>query len=304
MRVVFVVGPTASGKSAFALEAAAAVGGVIVNCDSVQVYEELDIGAAKPAPAELARVPHELFGFVRAPEVLTAGKFARAYEEKLQALSKSCPVAFTVGGTGFYFQAIEKGMPAFPASDAKVKTLIQAELERDGNQKTWERLNELDPAAAKKIAVNDGYRLVRALEIIRMTGRKVSELTLEHQESHPKFPYPLTKVGLMPTKESERARVAKRTEDMLKRGLVEETEALLAKGLADWQPLASVGYKETADYLRGIIKTREELKEKIVFATLYLAKRQRTWFQKDKEIAWFDPDAEGALEQFLRATAI
>lgn len=302
MRVVFVVGPTASGKSFFALEAARRYGGDIVNCDSVQVYRGLEIGAARPTAAEMAAAPHHLFGFVAAPEVLTAGKFARAYDEKLQVLSKSSPVAFTVGGTGFYFQALEKGMPAFPASDPKVKAVLQAELARDGNRVTWERLAALDPVAAAKIAVNDGYRLVRALEIIRGTGRTVTALTEEHRSRHPGFPYPLTKVGFWPTKESERARVAERARAMLERGLIAETEALLAEGPADWAPLASVGYRETVEFLRGGIKTRDELLEKITFATLYLAKRQRTWFQKDKAITWFDPDAPETRARFLRAT--
>src|SRR5690606_25195631 len=162
-------------------------------------------------------------------------------------------------------------------------------------QKTWERLQALDPQAAAKIDPNDAYRLVRALEICEATGSTVTALNEEHERTRAKFPWPLKKVGCRPSRENERRRVEKRADAMIAGGLIEETRALLDRGLADWPPLQSVGYKETAEYLRGNIASLEDLREKIVNSTMYLAKRQRTWFQRDPEITWIDPDDNGAL---------
>lgn len=294
MKVLFVVGPTASGKSAFALELAARAKAAIVNCDSVQVYRGVEIGAAQPSVEDFAKAPHHLYGFVTAPEKLTAGQFARVYHETLQGISQKHPVALTVGGTGFYFQAIEKGLYEIPAADPTVQRRLESELAEHGGAVLWERLRGLDEKTAERVSANDAYRLVRALEVIEVTGRKFSDIREEHANKPSDFPWPLKKIGFLPSKENLRARVEKRTREMLRQGLVEETRALLDQGLGEWAPLSSVGYRETVQFLRGEIVSVEALYEAIVTSTLQLAKKQRTWFQRDRDIQWFDPDAQGS----------
>ncbi len=284
-KAIFVVGTTASGKSEWALDVAEEAKGCIFNCDSIQMYQQLEIGSAQPTEQDKARVPHHLFAYVPPPEEITAGKYRR---DHMDLLEKTKQNVFVVGGTGFYFQALEKGMYSAPAASAEVQQQIEETLAlENGEEILWQELHEKDPESAKRIHKNDHYRLVRAIELIRREGKTLSEIRTHLQNQPVAYPRPYKKVGIRWEKADLEKRIQQRTKKMLEAGLIEETKNLLDKGLEDWSPLYSVGYIETVQFLHEN-KTKDWLFEEIVRSTLRLAKKQRTWFQRDSEIRWFE----------------
>lgn len=306
MKVVFVVGPTASGKSQLALLLAEKFKGAIINCDSVQVFKSLDIGSAKPSKEEFVKVPHFLFDYIEEGKETTAGEYSRDFFATLEKIKNQFPVVFVVGGTGFYFQAIEKGMYPIGAADPAIIKQVEAELKAiDGAEKLHQELSQKDPLTASKISVNDHYRLARAVEMMRTHGRAVSEIKKEFEETRAPFPYPLLKIGIKVSKEDLLPRVQKRSEAMIRMGLIQEVRMLLEKGLQNWSPLQSVGYFETVEYLNGKISSEQGLKELIVQNTMKLAKKQRTWFQRDSGIFWVSPEEDNLafekVQEFLKS---
>jgi len=289
VKVIFVVGSTASGKSDYALARAEQKHGAIVNCDSIQLYQGLEIGSALPAPEDQKRVPHFLFSYVPKGEKMTAGKYRRDFYELMKKIENQFAEILVVGGTGFYFQAIEKGMFPVGAANPEVRLAIEEKLKTEaGAEDVYRQFQSLDPQAAQKISANDHYRLARAMELMTVQGKTLTQIKAEFQQKKSDFPWPLEKIGLRLAKEELLQRVRLRTEKMLARGLIEEVRGLMQEGLADWEPLNSVGYKETREFLKGSAEIPDEkaLTEKIILNTMKLAKKQRTWFQRDPEIHW------------------
>ena len=287
--VIFVVGTTASGKTDWSLKLAQEFNGVIFNCDSVQLYKRLDIGAAKPSAEEQALVPHYLLDYVAPPQEMTAGQYTRDFYAQMENLPGKNPV-FVVGGTGFYFMAIEKGMYPVVQVAKELQDAVLAEMQAEGGpEKLHRELAQIDPEYAAKIHLADHYRLGRAIELVRSEGRSVTQIQKDFSEAQTVFPYPLLKIGPTWDREVLKERIALRTQKMLDAGLIAEVQTLLDEGLEAWAPLSSVGYKETLDFLKGRIK-REELFEQIATNTRQLAKKQRTWFQRDKAIHWAPGD--------------
>lgn len=285
-KVIFIQGTTASGKSHWALELAQKYGGAIVNCDSIQVYKEIEIGTAKPSLEERALVPHYLFDFISPPHEYTAGEYTRDFFKTLSEMTEA--VVWVVGGTGFYFQAIEKGMYPIRKADPKTIAEIEGELVLPGGaEKLYKELQVIDPEFAKKISPNDHYRLARALEVFRTEGKNITQVQSEFSSLQKPFPFPLLKLGVKRSKEQLLESVAVRSQKMLALGLIDEVQAMLAKGYKDWSPLQSVGYKEVVQFLNGELQDHE-LESKIVQGTMRLAKKQRTWFQRDSQIEWFE----------------
>lgn len=286
MEVVFVVGPTATGKSELAKKIAFESEGEIVNCDSVQVYKELNIGSAKPSQEERKERPHHLYDFVPLTENFTAGDYARKAIEVLQeAETRKVPKMIFVGGSGFYIQALLTGMYEVekPSEDLKEKTLAQ--IEKMGWEWAFDQIKEKDAAYAEKIHVNDHYRIQRALEVILGQGQKMSELQARSKEKGESFPYEYQMIGLECEREELRKRLEVRTDKMLEEGFITEVKDLVEKGYAEASPMMSVGYKEVQDHLNGAI-SREELAPAIVQASMKLAKKQMTWFRRVKEVEW------------------
>lgn len=281
--ITFVVGPTAAGKSNWALSEALKSGGIIANADSVQIYKGLNIGAAKPSAIELSQIPHFLYDIVSPLESFTAGDFRRKALSLIEEKIKSQPIFF-VGGSGFYIQALEKGMFEVAPIPAQVK--IQIEQIKAQNR-LFEELKFRDLKSAIKIGSSDPYRLERALELVLSEGRSVDAIRAEFEQKNQLLSksYKIRKVGLFVDRESLRKRVLERTQNMLDAGLVTEVEGLLKAGFADTKALKSIGYKEVVAYLSGSLK-REELVPAIVTSTMQLAKRQMTWFKRDLEIEW------------------
>jgi tRNA dimethylallyltransferase len=314
VKVVFVVGTTGSGKSNLGLHLAKKFSGAVVNCDSVQLYQSVDIGSAKPTLKERQEAPHFLFDVVKEGDEITAGQYVKLCEETLKDLSQKFPVVFVVGGTGFYFQSLEKGMFNVGSANEEMRRIVEEELSTpEGARRLYEELKTKDPKAAEKIFPNDHYRLGRAIEMMRVHGKSVSEVRAEFEKDQRPFPYPLLKLGIKLSREKLQPRVKLRTQQMLKDGLVQEVKTLLQRNKPDWAPLMSVGYKETVESLaktsRDLTASElHELEAEIVQNTLRLAKKQRTWFGRDPQIQWLEPDewtkAEDLVARFMNAELI
>lgn len=293
-KCIFVVGPTASGKSAWALEQAKKYNGSIVNVDSVQFYKELVVGSAAPSDDEKKQVPHYLYSYVEAPNEMTAGQFIRDFYQLLEEKKDIKFPLFIVGGTGFYIQALEKGMFDVEPIPEEFRQKIEDELEVKGATELHAELLRQDPQS--KIHVNDHYRLVRAIEIIRFTGKTPSELKENQSANKNEFPFPYIKVGFDFEKEIFVERVQKRTQAMVNSGIVEEVSAKIQQGHQSWSALQSVGYKETLEFLLTG-QNKEWLTSAIQQSTMKLIKKQKTWFKRDSTILWSKQSEE--LAQFL-----
>lgn len=310
MKVIFVVGPTASGKSQLALSLVLSLAeksqAAIFNCDSIQSYQGLNIGSAKPSPQELEKVPHFLFDHVPLGQLFTAGQYQREFFFQLEAVKNQFQVVFVVGGTGFYFQAIEKGMYSIGAADPETILKVETEiLQAGGPEKLFQELQARDPETALKISLNDHYRLARAIEMMRTHQKPVSEIKKEFNENAASFPHPLLKLGLQLSKEELFPRVEARADLMLKTGLLEEVRRLREMGLGSWAPMQSVGYRECQQFLDGEIRDLSALREKVIQATMKLAKKQRTWFRRDPQIHWLKPEdlkaGQALIKTFLNS---
>ena len=293
-KCIFVVGPTASGKSAWALEQAKKYNGSIVNVDSVQFYKDLVVGSAAPSDDEKKQVPHYLYSYVEAPNEMTAGQFIRDFYQLLEEKKDIKFPLFIVGGTGFYIQALEKGMFDVEPIPEEFRQKIEDELEVKGATELHAELLRQDPQS--KIHVNDHYRLVRAIEIIRFTGKTPSELKENQSANKNEFPFPYIKVGFDFEKEIFVERVQKRTQAMVNSGIVEEVSAKIQQGHQSWSALQSVGYKETLEFLLTG-QNKEWLTSAIQQSTMKLIKKQKTWFKRDSTILWSKQSEE--LAQFL-----
>lgn len=288
--LLFVVGPTASGKSDLAVALAERTGCEILNCDSIQFFKGVDIGAAKPPPEDLARAPHHLISHLELGAEYTAGDFRR---DALKLIEGSEKNFVAVGGSGFYIQALEKGMYEVPPVAPEIRARLEAEMAEHGSHQMHLELLARDPESGARIDKNDRYRILRALELLRAepNGRTLSQMRSEFEAAKPPPPFRLAsrKIGLSFSREKLRERIILRTRRMIEAGLIDEVEGLRAKSLSQWAPLQSVGYKETQSFLDGKL-SRAELEPLIVTSTMQLAKRQMTWFKRDPSIQWFDAE--------------
>ncbi|MGE0762054.1 MAG: tRNA (adenosine(37)-N6)-dimethylallyltransferase MiaA [Bdellovibrionales bacterium] len=295
--VVFVLGPTAVGKSDFALAAAKRFSGVLLNCDSVQSYSRVQVGAAKPDLKTLNEVGHYLWDWVHPPHILTAAEFRRRAILELEHLTQKSPV-FAVGGSGFYVRALMKGL--YPVRRVpKERTLVWRErLKAEGSVRLHEELQVLDPVYAQRLSPNDGYRIIRALELIENEGKSLTTIQAEFEQKAEEWPYRSLKIGLELPREELRQRIAVRAEQMLQMGLRQEVEDLLRQDLKEWAPLKSIGYKEVVEGLAQNWSDKQ-IQEAIALNTSQLAKKQMTWFKSDKEIEWFEarPQWQKPLER-------
>lgn len=290
--LLFLVGPTATGKTALAIEFAKQFGAEIISSDSVQVYRELVIGSARPSVSELREVPHHFIGHVSVADDYTAGTYER---EALELITANPDRSFVVcGGSGFYVQALLKGMYPIEKANPEIQQRIESRIDSEGIGAVYQQLVEKDPEAAKTIAEQDRYRIVRALEIMESQGgEKLSEIKRRFEDaSRRRFPgRNIATLGLKVDRPSLEARVIARTSQMLKLGLVDEVKQLIDQGFEGRPALQSVGYRETLEHLKARV-AMSELKAAIVKGTMRLAKKQRTWFARDPGTFWFDADRD------------
>ncbi len=285
-KVIFVQGPTGAGKSRWALEHAKRIpNSCIVNCDSVQIYKHVDIGSNKPSAEEMQAVPHYLYSHVEFPDSITAGQYERLFFSTLEKLNEK--TVFVVGGTGFYFQAIEKGMYPVTSVQNEIKLETQQKIVEKGFGYLFDWVQREDPKYAMKLSRNDHYRIERAYQLMRSEGKSITCIQDEFEKTKRPFPYLLLKIGITEEKENLRPIVSARTDNMIAKGLIQEVEKLVAGGMVQWDPLNSVGYKEVVRYLSQPTN-QAELASEIKMNTMKLVKKQKTWFQKDKEVVWLN----------------
>ncbi|MGH7779714.1 MAG: tRNA (adenosine(37)-N6)-dimethylallyltransferase MiaA [Candidatus Binataceae bacterium] len=298
IRVGFIVGPTGAGKTALALEVAGRLGAEIVNADSRQFYRGMDLGTAKPTPAERRRVAHHLID-VRAPDApLDVASFVMLAREAIAEIAARDRRVLVVGGSGLYLRALRGGIFRGPAASPEIRARLSREAEEGGIETLHGRLREADPAAAARIGHHDLYRIMRAIEVFELTGEPISAHQARHAFSA--RAYESLTVGLSLERAHLYQAIDRRFDAMIAAGLVAEVRALLAAGYAPGRPpLATIGYKQIALHLAGELT----LEGAIALAkrdTRHLAKRQLTWFRADSELRWLDParPAEHAQELF------
>ncbi len=287
------VGPTAVGKTSLAVEICQRFGAEVVNADSVQVYHGLDIGSAKPTPAERAAAPHHLVDVAQPDEDFDAARFAALAEQAIQDIRSRGKRVLVAGGTGLYVRALLYGLAPLPPVDKELRARLQAEWEALGPRAMHQRLAGLDPEAAGRLHPNDRQRVLRALEVCLQTGEPLSKRQAEHGFSTPRHDYFL--VGLNRPRPELEARIQARCRQMWDQGLVEEVRALLERGVpAGAKALGSLGYAQALRFIQGEISQEEALAE-MVSRTRAYAKRQLTWFRGMEGINWHSPEDRQAV---------
>jgi tRNA dimethylallyltransferase len=281
---VAIAGPTGSGKSELALRVAREFPAEIVNCDSLQLYRNLDIGTAKLAPEERQGVPHHLLDVLEPDAVFTAGDYMRMARPVLAEIAGRGRLPLVVGGTGFYLRALLDGLAPGPPRDNRLRTRLAArERRRPGS--LHRLLQRLDPPSAARIHANDANKLVRALEVCLLERQHLSGMLRRGRD--PLWGFRPLKIALDPPREALYARLAARAAAMFGGGLVEEVRGILARGFpAGIKPFESLGYRQALLVISGRM-TLEEAIESTLRQTRNYAKRQWTWFRKEPGIEWF-----------------
>jgi tRNA dimethylallyltransferase len=300
--IIFIAGPTASGKSALALELADKLRGVIINADSMQVYRDLRIITARPTAKEEARVPHRLYGRIDAAENYSVGRWRSEAAATIETTKRYGRAAIIVGGTGLYFNALTRGLAAVPSIPAEVRETVRARLESEGINALHTELMQRDPAAAARLMPGDRARITRALEVVLGTGRSLLEW---HQEGNAAGVEAAraAKIFLVPDKDELMRRIDTRFDAMLAAGAVEEVRVLAARELDPNLPaMKAHGVPWLVRHLRGEISL-EEATDGGKRDTRQYTKRQATWFRNQlPEFAWVEPEqALGAIEEQLRS---
>jgi len=284
-----IVGPTASGKSEVAVEVAARLDAEVVSVDSMTVYRGMDVGTAKPSPADRLRVRHHLFDVARPHEEFSVARYQELARAAIEDITARGRRVLLVGGTGLYFRAVVDDLE-FPGTDHLVRRELEGEMERLGAAVMYGRLEAADPTTAAKIEPGNVRRTVRALEVAAVTGRPFSAFA-ERWTTYPAEPVRAAGIRVDPA--ALRARIDERVRSQLQGGLLQEARALLAgRGLSPTARQA-IGYAEAIDRLSGRV-TLAEAETRIVKRTRNLARRQMAWFRTDPRIRWFDADDRGA----------
>lgn len=295
---IAVMGPTASGKTAFAVELARQYGGEIVSVDSALVYRGLDIGAAKPDARERAGVPHHLLDIREPWQPYSAAEFAGDARLAIDGIVARGRLPVLAGGTGLYFQALLRGLAAMPEADPGLREAIAAEAAQRGWAALHEELARVDPPAAARIRPGDTQRIQRALEVYRLSGRPIS--AWQRDPPPPRLPLRVLKLVLAPVDRAVlHARIARRFDAMLDAGFLDEVRALRARPELRAHPrpldlpaLRAVGYRQAWEHLDGATDAAA-FRDRAVHATRQLAKRQLTWLRCELDARWFDPERDG-----------
>lgn len=285
--VIAIVGPTASGKSTLGIEVALQLNGEIINCDSVQVYKEIQIATAKVPLHERKGVPHHLIDFIP-PEInYTAGQWAREAANKIEEIESCGRIPLLVGGTGFYLRALRHPFFVSPPTDESLRQRLTEIRERHGPEHLHRLLNRIDPAAAQQLFRRDWPRVQRAIEVYFQTGKSIVDQQPERPEPH-ESSRRLRILALNPPREELYRRINERTEAHFRGGLVDEVRDLLDRGIpAESNALGAHGYRRVVEYLQGL-RTLESAVEQTKLDVRHYAKRQLTWFRHEADVEWFD----------------
>ncbi|WP_433155584.1 tRNA (adenosine(37)-N6)-dimethylallyltransferase MiaA [Actinomadura nitritigenes] len=292
--MIAVVGATAAGKSDLAVELALRLGGEAVNADSMQLYRGMDIGTAKLTPAEMRGVPHHLLDVWDVTETASVAEYQRLSADAIAEIRARGRLPVLVGGSGLYVRAALDRLE-FPGTDPAVRARLEGELEREGSAALHARLRERDPAAAEAILPSNGRRIVRALEVIEISGRPFTATLPEHVYRYGS----VVQIGLGVPRETLDERIALRVRRMWDAGLVDEVRALEKRGLRDGLTAGrALGYAQVLRFLAGEW-TEERAMEETVRTTRRFARRQESWFRRDPRVRWLPHDAPDLVERAL-----
>jgi tRNA dimethylallyltransferase len=281
--LVVIVGPTASGKTSLSLALAERFHGEIVNCDSVAMYREFEIGTAKPSAAERARAPHHLLDCVDAAAYITAGEYARRARAILVEITSRAHVPIVVGGTGLYLRALLEGLFPGPQRSEHMRERLRELAASRGSNYLHRILLHLDRGSAERIHANDTPKLIRAIEVCLASRQKLTDLLQQGRD--PLRGFRIVRIGLNPDRSALYRRINQRAQRMFDEGLIEETQKLLEQYGTTARPLASLGYKQATQFLRGDL-TRDQALESAQQAHRNYAKRQMTWFRREPGVIW------------------
>jgi tRNA dimethylallyltransferase len=300
---IFLMGPTASGKTGVAVELVQRQPLEIISVDSALVYRGMDIGTAKPEPSVLEIAPHHLIDIRDPAEPYSAAEFRADALAAMAGITAAGRVPLLVGGTFLYFRALEQGLSEMPAADPEIRSRLEDEARRDGLEALHARLAQVDPVSAERIHVTDPQRILRALEVYRQTGEPLSALHARGRRAT--LPYRLLKLALLPENRAVlHARIAARFDSMLAAGLIEEVRCLYQRG--DLRPelpaMRAVGYRQVWAYLAGEI-SREELPQRVIAATRQYARRQLTWLRGEANMESWAADVPGVADRVAERVA-
>ena len=299
--LVVVLGPTASGKTALSLALAEQFHGEVVNCDSVALYRDFEIGTAKPTASERARAPHHLLDVADPTAFVTAGQYARLARQTLAEIKSRSKLPIVVGGTGLYLRALLEGLFPGPQRSEELRERLRERVEKKGGHYLHHVLRRLDAEASTKIHANDIPKLIRAIEVCLTSRRKMTEMWKERRD--PLTGFQVLRLGLNPNRDALYARINNRAQYMFDAGLVEETKRLLAKYGDAARPLSTLGYKQAVQLLRGEIDSKTALQAAQQAHRNY-AKRQMTWFRREPDVMWLEGFGDDPAIQRRAAIAV
>lgn len=288
-KVIVICGPTASGKTALSIELAKKINGEIISSDSMQIYKDMNIGTAKPTVEEMDGIPHYLLDFVSPDTRYSVAEFQKDATEKIEEILKKGKTPIIVGGTGLYVDSLIYGIEYQDIKlDEQYRNQLENIAEQEGLDKLYAEAQKIDPEAMKKISRNDKKRIIRVLEIYKATGKTKTQQEFESRQEL-KYDYKVFAINM----ERERLydRINRRVDIMIEQGLIEEVENLVKKYKEFPTAMQGLGYKEVVEYLENKV-TKEEMIEKIKMETRRYAKRQITWFKKNKQTIWLDGEKD------------
>ena len=300
-KILVVCGPTGIGKTAVAIEFAGRFKGEIISADSMQIYRHMDVGTAKPSIAERDQIPHHLIDIIDPDRPFDAEQYSATAGRMIAELEKKGCLPFIVGGTGLYIKALVHGLFQEKTSDPSIRVELKERASLHGLGVLYEQLCKVDPEGAKKIHANDAYRIIRALEVYRVTGKALTEYHDRHGFSDRRFD--VLKIGLDMDRTALYDRINGRVEAMISAGLLTEVRRLLDMGYPETlKSMQSIGYRHMVDFIRDRLSW-EEAARTMKRDTRRYAKRQLTWFRADPKIVWFEPgqkdDMVKAIESFI-----
>lgn len=286
-KVIVIVGPTASGKTALSIELAKKINGEIVSCDSMQIYKDMNIGSAKPDKQEMQGIKHYMIDIVSPTERFSVADYKKVAEASIEEILQKGKVPIVVGGTGLYADSLIYNIEY---NNTKLDETYRAELEKKaslpgGMEDLYNKALEIDKKACDKISPNDKKRIIRILEIYHETGKTKTELEIESQKNEVKYDYKVFAINIQ--REILYDRINKRVDIMIEKGLIEEVTSILEKYPNFPTAMQAIGYKEVVEYLNGQL-SKEEMIEKIKQESRRYAKRQLTWFRKNNDKTWID----------------
>lgn len=287
-KVIVICGPTASGKTALSIEVAKKINGEIISCDSMQIYKDMNIGTAKPTKEEMGEIKHYLIDYVLPTERYSVAEYKKDAKKAIKEVIEKGKIPIIVGGTGLYVDSLiyEIEYPEIKF-DEEYRKKLEKEVEEEGLEKLYEKAKKIDPIAIQKISKTDKKRILRVLEIYHATGKTKTEQEIISRQKEPEYAYKV--YGLLWDRQKLYDRINLRVDIMIEQGLIEEVKTILKKYSEFPTAMQGLGYKEVVQYLNKEI-TKEEMIEKIKQETRRYAKRQMTWFRKNKQTIWLNAE--------------